>query len=92
MISGVFGWYDKVDKIYLPDSILLSRSERATCRGYLQSFANDKRMNAQEYELVRYGDFDDEKGAFSMYDVPKVVDVRQVFSQENLDDGRPHDE
>lgn len=74
-------YYDKVDKVYLDRSIVFSRSERAVCRGYLQSFEQDKRMNPKEYELRFFGTFDDESGKWSLLPEPSVVDVMQVYEK-----------
>ena len=34
----MFAWYDKVDKVYMPDSILLNEFSRPVMRGFLTSF------------------------------------------------------
>ena len=48
MKLNVFCWYDKVDKVYMRDSIVADRSTRAVCRGYLQAFEQNRKMNYME--------------------------------------------
>lgn len=93
MKVSMYGWYDKVDKVYMPDSVMLARSERAVCRGYITAFMNDKKMNPAEYELVKYFDFDDETGKITdIQDPPLRIDPRQVYADANTTDGAVHDE
>lgn len=81
MILKAYCWFDKVDKTYLADSFLLHRSERSVCRGFLNQFEHDKKMNPKEYELYRVGFFDDETGKFEA-SVPVLVDVMQVYADQ----------
>lgn len=92
MINGVYGWYDKVDKIYMPDSMLLARSERAVCRGFLSAFQADKKMNPNEYELCKFGTFDDETGLFQVFETPVKVDPTVVFEKQPDTHGEVVDE
>lgn len=79
MILNVFCWYDKVDKVYMRDSIVADRSTRAVCRGYLQVFEQNRKMNFKEFELHKIGTFDDETAEF----VPcnDVVDPTIVYDK-----------
>lgn len=98
MLNGVFCWYDKIDKVYMPGTFMLNRSERAVCRGFLQEFERDKRMNPAEFSLYRIGTFDDETGQFVLgeyddntqfvkYDKPRQVDPSVVFAKQGATDG-----
>lgn len=80
MILKAYVWFDKVDKVYMSDSFVCARSERAVCRGFLNEFSRDKKMNIKEYDLVKIGTFDDETGVFTALDSPAVVDYNQVYS------------
>lgn len=86
MKLNVFCWYDKIDKVYMRDSVVVDRSTRAVCRGYLQSFQKNKMMNYKEFSLVQIGEFDDETGIINAFDKPVEVDPTIVFdkSEENL--------
>jgi hypothetical protein len=75
----VFCWYDKVDKVYMRDSILADRSTRSVCRGYLHAFEQDKKMNFKEFELHQIGVFDDESGFFESCN--EVIDPTIVYEK-----------
>lgn len=91
MILGVYCWFDKVDKVYMPDSFVLDRSRRSVCRGYLQSFNQHKMMNPKEFSLCKTADFDDETGELKPIFPPEVVDPMIVFDKEDLSDNKEHD-
>ena len=63
MILHGFMWFDKVDSVFMRDSLVLDRSTRAVCRGYLQAFEQNRKMNFKEFSLNHVMDFDDETGA-----------------------------
>lgn len=92
MILKAYCWYDKVDKTYLADSFLLHRSERSVCRGFLNQFERDKKMNVNEYDLYQIGIFDDEKGTFEPLPSPVKVDVTQVYVDQPNTKGEVVDE
>lgn len=92
MLNGVFCWHDKVDELYMPDSVVLSRSERSVCRGYITAFTNDRKLNPVEFELVKIGTFDDETGVFTALSAPEVVNVNQVFAKPDSRSGEPVEE
>ena len=73
-------FYDEVDKVYLSDSITAHRSIRSICRGFLDVFDKNRRMNPKEFSLRRLGSFDDETGIFEPCSTPEVIDPRQVFA------------
>lgn len=79
MKVNVFCWYDKVDQVYMKDSIVADRSLRAVCRGYLQAFEQNRKMNFKEFELHQIGKFDDETAEF----VPmnEVIDPTIVYDK-----------
>lgn len=79
MKLNVFCWYDKVDKVYMRDSILADRSIRAVCRGYLHSFESDRKMNFKEFELHKIGEFDDETAEF--FPCNEVIDPTIVYDK-----------
>lgn len=88
MKLNVFCWYDKIDKVYMRDSIVADRSTRAVCRGYLQTFEQNRKMNYKEFELHKIGEFDDETAEF----IPcnEVIDPTIVYdkpdtAQENVE-------
>lgn len=93
MKLNVFCWYDKVDKVYMRDSVVVDRSTRAVCRGYLQSFQKNRMMNFKEFSLVQVGEFDDETGIINAFEKPVEVDPTIVFdkSEENLKDNQSVD-
>lgn len=91
MINKLYCWHDKVDKLFMPDSFMLSRSERAVCRGFLKTFETDKKLNPKEYELVCLGQFDDETGSL-VPSQPVVVNVNQIFDDSVPSDGTVVDE
>lgn len=91
MKCNVFCWYDKIDKVYMKDSIVADRSTRAVCRGYLQAFDQNKKMNFKEFELVQLGVFDDESGAFEPINPPERIDPTIVYAQPDLSDGQEKD-
>lgn len=83
----VFCWYDKVDKTYLPDSVLLNQFHRPVCRGFLTQFERDRKMRQDEYDLVKVGDFDTDTGILTGLSVPEVIDPTQVLqSREPVSD------
>lgn len=88
MVCNVFCWYDKVDKVYMKDSIVADRSTRAVCRGYLQAFEQNRKMNFKEFSLVQLGSFDDETGILIPFDPPKEIDPTIVFEKQDLSDGK----
>lgn len=92
MILKAYCWYDKVDKVYMADSFVLSRSERAVCRGFINEFSRDKKMNPAEFDLIHVGSFDDEKGVFTALKEPSVVDVNQVYAEQPNTNGSVADE
>lgn len=79
MKLNVFCWYDKVDKVYMRDSIVADRSTRAVSRGYLQVFEQNRKMNYKEFELHKIGEFDDETAEF----IPcnEVIDPTIVYDK-----------
>lgn len=81
MIQHGFIWYDKVDKVYMTGSSMFSRSTRSVCRGFLQAFQDDKRMNPKEYELCHFCDFDDETGVLTPVSPIERVDPTIVFDK-----------
>lgn len=91
MKLGIFCWHDKVDGVYMPDSVMVDRSKRAVCRGYLQAFEQNKKLNFKEYELCQLGTIDDETGVISANKEPEVIDPKIVYAQEDLSDNKPHD-
>lgn len=92
MILKAFCWFDKVDKTYMSDSIMFARSERSVCRGYINAFEQDKKLNPAEYELIRFGTFDDETGEFFPELPPVSVDVKQVYAEQPDTKGDVKDE
>lgn len=92
MLNKVYVWHDKIDGVYMPDSMMVARSERAVCRGYLNAFANDKKMNPAEYELCKVATFDDETCEFKAIYPPIVVDPMQVYARQPDTNGDVLDE
>lgn len=88
MKLNVFCWYDKIDKVYMRDSIVADRSTRAVCRGYLQAFEQNRKMNYKEFELHKIGEFDDETAELvpcnEIID-PTIVYAKPDTSEENLE-------
>lgn len=70
----IFAWFDKVDKQYMPDSILLNQSHRPVCRGFLTQFERDRKMRLDEYSLVKLGIFDTDTGVISPFSAPEEID------------------
>lgn len=93
MKLNVFCWFDKIDKVYMRDSVVVDRSTRAVCRGYLQSFQKNKMMNFKEFSLVQIGEFDDETGTISAFTNPVEIDPTIVFdkSEETLNENQSVD-
>lgn len=83
MVKQIYMWYDKVDKTYLSDSIMVSDQRRSVCRGYIKAFENDRKMNPAEYELRCVGSVDLNSGEITS-DV-EVVDPRIVYSSDQSD-------
>lgn len=92
MVLKAYVWYDKIDKTYLADSFVCHRSERSVCRGFINQFEHDKKMNIKEYDLYCVGFFDDETGIFKAYDKPSLVDVSQVYAEQTDTHGDVKDE
>lgn len=82
----VFCWFDKVDKLYLQDSVRVHYSKRAMCRGYLNEFEQNKKMNFNEFELCVIAEFNEETGLLDPYSSPEVLDPRIVYAQEQNGD------
>lgn len=82
MKLNVFCWFDKIDKVYMRDSIVADRSTRAVCRGYLQAFEQNRKMNYKEFELHKIGEFDDDTGEF----IPcnEVIDPTIVYDKPDI--------
>lgn len=80
MVVKAYVWYDKVDKTYLSDACVMHRSERSVCRGFLNEFKRDDKMNQNEYDLYCIGIFDDESGVFTPENPPRLVNVMQVYA------------
>lgn len=91
MTLNAFVWYDKIDKVYMRDSVVFDRSTRAVCRGYLQSFIQNKMMNPKEFNLVKIGTFDDETAEFKPIFPPEVIDPNIVFDKPAVADGEESD-
>lgn len=91
MILKLYMWFDKIDKTFMSDSAMFARSERSVCRGYINAFQQDKKLNPAEYQLMRFGTFDDETGVFSL-EKPVEVDVNQVYSEQPNTRGDVKDE
>lgn len=93
MKLNVFCWYDKIDKVYMRDSVVVDRSTRAVCRGYLNSFQKNKMMNFKEFSLVQIGEFDDETGVLNSFGAPVEIDPTIVFdkSEENISENEKVD-
>lgn len=89
MKVNVFCWYDKIDKVYMKDSIVSDRSTRAVCRGYLQVFEQNKKMNFKEYELYQIATFDDETG--ELVPMKEVVDPTIVFEKPVVEENKEVD-
>lgn len=85
-------FYDKVDGFYQSESISIHRSLRAICRGYLDVFDKNRRMNPKEFELRQIGFFDDETGQFDSVGFPKTIDPTIVFQPVEQTDGKVIDE
>lgn len=79
--------YDKIDKVYMRDSITLDRSLRSICRGYLNIFEQNRKMNYKEYELRKIGYFDDESGVFTPINPPETVDPTIVYDKPQPKEG-----
>lgn len=77
----IFAWYDKVDKVYMPDSILLNEFSRPVKRGFLTSFERDRKMRIDEYDLVKVGDFDSATGVITPLTSPEVQDPYTVMQE-----------
>lgn len=92
MKLNVCMFYDKVDKCYQSDSISIHRSLRAICRGYLDVFDRNRRMNPKEFKLMQVAEFDDETGEFLTSGFPKEVDPTIVFQRVEKTDGKVVDE
>lgn len=75
----IFAWYDKVDKVYMADSILLNEFSRPVMRGFLTSFERDRKMRIDEYALVKVGDFDSETGVITPLTAPEEIDPYRVL-------------
>lgn len=78
----MFAWYDKVDKVYMPDSILLNEFSRPVMRGFLTSFERDRKMRIDEYALVKVGDFDSVTGVVTPLPSPEEIDPYQVLQEQ----------
>lgn len=76
----VFCWHDKVDKIYMQDSVRVHYSKRAMCRGYLMEFEQNKKMNPEEFELCVIGEFNEFTGVVTPYSEPEVLNPRAVYA------------
>lgn len=85
-------FFDKIDKLYQSDSISVHRSLRAICRGYLDVFDKNRRMNPQEFALCKIGMFDDETGELIPCNPPEVIDPTIVFAQPKAEQGEVVDE
>lgn len=79
MKLSIFAWFDKIDKVYMKDSIVADRSIRAVCRGYLHAFEQDRKMNYKEFELHKIGEFDDESG--SIVPCNEVIEPTIVYDK-----------
>lgn len=77
----VFDWYDKVDKCYMSDMITFHRSPRSICRGYLQNFETNKKLNPKEFDLVVLGVFDDSTGTIKPFEKPFVLNPLMVYPE-----------
>lgn len=92
MILHGFCWYDKVDKVYMRDSVTIDRSTRAVCRGYLQTFEQNRKMNYKEFSLCHIFDFDDETGVVVPVSPIEEIDPTIVFDKpETTEDNKPVD-
>ena len=79
--------FDKIDKVYMRDSITLDRSLRSICRGYLNIFEQNRKMNFKEFELRKVGFFDDELGEFTPLNPPEIVDPTCVYDKPQPKEG-----
>lgn len=78
----IFCWYDKIDKCYLQDSVRIHYSVRAICRGFLNEFEQNKKMNFNEFDLCTIGEFDEFTGVIKAYPEPVVLDPKIVYGDE----------
>lgn len=92
MLLNVFGWYDKVDKCLMFDSICANRSTRSVCRGYIDVFKNRKEMNPKEFELRKIATLDDETGEITPIFPNEVVDPSIVYERVEQTEGDVKDE